>query len=71
MTSVTIDNVSGDTLPCIVHVCTIFNTECVELGALTSLPQTFELPSQYIYAPVVMLKLSCSECENFEILYCS
>jgi hypothetical protein len=74
MTSVEINNVSGDSFPCSVYVCTIYNTECVEIGTIPispSFPISFNLPSQYIYAPVILLRIVCSECENFEILYCS
>ena len=73
-TSVEITNVSGDSFPCTVYVCTVYNTECVEIGTIPLLPTfplTFELPTQYLYAPAILLKISCSECESFEILYCS
>ena len=73
MTSVEINNVSGDSFPCSVYVCTIYNTECVEIGQITtpSFPISFDLPLEYIYAPAVLLRIVCSECESFEILYCS
>ena len=72
MTQVTINSVSGFTLPFSGVACNIYGNQCQSIGIISSLPTIITLPSpEFDTAPSFGLKLIDSNgCESFEILQC-
>ena len=73
MTQVTINSVSGFTLPFSGVACDVYGNQCQSVGVISSLPDTITLPSpEFDTAPAFGLKLIDSNgCEIFQILYCN
>lgn len=72
MTQVTINSVSGFTLPFSGIACDVYGNQCQSIGTISSLPTTINLPSpEFDSAPAFGLKLIDSNgCEIFQILIC-
>jgi len=71
MTQISINNVTGMTIPYSGYACDVYGNQCVYLGEITSTPITFTLPPQFDTAPAVGLRLVDSTgCDKLAILLC-
>ena len=71
MSQVTINSVSGFTLPFSGVACDVYGNNCSYVGSGTTFPITFILPSQFNTAPALQLTLTDSTgCSLSEIIYC-
>ena len=72
MSQVTINSVSGFTLPFSGVACDVYGNNCSYVGSGATFPITFTLPSQFNTAPALQLTLTDSTgCTLSEIIYCT
>lgn len=70
MNEITINSVSGFSLPISAYTCDVYGNQCVYAGTITTIPETITLSSQFNTAPALGLKLNDGTCEIFEIIDC-
>jgi hypothetical protein len=71
MNEITINSVSGFSLPISAYTCDVYGNQCVYAGTIITIPETITLSSQFNMAPALGLKLNDGTCETFEIIDCS
>jgi hypothetical protein len=71
MTELTINSISGFTLPFSGYGCDVYGNNCIYIGEIITTPTTITLPSQFNNAPIIGLKLiDNSGCEKFKTIVC-